>query len=65
MSNPNVGNRSTQTGQIYNQPQPHNQPWQNQQSVVTDERIKQIIIESLIELNLVPKPQNKRMISSV
>jgi hypothetical protein len=64
MSNPNVTNGNTQTGQFYNQQQRFNQPMQNQQAM-TEERIKQIIIESLIELNLVPKPQNKRAISSV
>ena len=35
------------------------------QQAVTDERIKQVILDTLIELNLVPKPQKKKALNNV
>jgi hypothetical protein len=47
----------------------HDKPLCNQrrlnQPTVTDEHIKQIILEFLIELNLVAKPTKKKVLSNV
>jgi hypothetical protein len=51
-------------GQTGNQPQPYNQPRPNQQPL-TDEKIKEIVMETLIELNLIPKPEKKKVLSIV
>jgi hypothetical protein len=54
-----------------NQPinQPTNRPPQfsnpQHQQAMTDERIKQAILDTLIELNLVPKPQKKKALNNV
>jgi hypothetical protein len=50
-----------QTGQTLNRPQPYNQP----RPMVNDAKIKEIVLETLIELNLVPKPERKKAISTV
>ena len=55
-------NRSA--GETGNRPQHCSQPRQNQQPM-TDERIKQMMMDTLIELNLVPQPQKKKMLSNV
>ena len=55
-------NRSA--GQTGNRPQPFIQQRQNQQPM-TEERIKQMVMDTLIELNLVPQPQKKKMLSNV
>lgn len=65
MSKPNPANESFQKNQdLAKTQQPYNKPGQNQQ-FITDERIKQVIIESLIELNLVPIPQKKKALINV
>jgi hypothetical protein len=55
---------SYQTSQPFNRSQPYNQPRPNQQPL-TDEKIKEIVIETLIELNLVPKPEKKKVLTTV
>jgi hypothetical protein len=65
MSKPNPANESFQKKQNPAQTQqPYNKLGQNQQ-FITDERIKQVIIESLIELNIVPIPQKKKALINV
>jgi len=55
---------SGQTGQTYNRPQPCNQPRQNPPFPI-DQKVKEIIMDTLIELNLVPKPPKKKVLSNV
>ena len=52
---------ASQTG---NPPQPSNQQRQNHQPF-TNEHIKQMIMDTLIELNLVSQPQKKKVLSDV
>lgn len=59
----NPQNEKCQTGQSCNRPHSCNQQRQNQQSL-TEEKIKEIILETLIELNIVPKPQRKKGLST-
>jgi hypothetical protein len=54
----------TQTANQPHFPQPCNQQRFNQQPM-TDERIKQIIMDALIELNLVPQVQKKKVLANV
>ncbi len=47
-----------------NRPHPCNQQRPNQQPI-TDERIKQIVMDTLIELNLVSQVQKKKVLADV
>jgi len=47
-----------------NQPQPCSQQRFNQQPM-TDERIKQIVMDTLIELSIVPQSPKKKVLSDV
>jgi hypothetical protein len=48
-----------------NRPQPYSQQRFNNQQTMTEERIKQIVTDTLIELNLVPQPQKKKGLADV
>lgn len=50
--------------QTINRPHPCIQQRQNQQPF-TDEHIKQIVMETLIELNLVAQPQKNKVLTDV
>jgi hypothetical protein len=54
----------TQTANHSQFPQPCNQQRFNQQPM-TDEKIKQMIMDTLIELNLVTQPQKKKTLTDV
>jgi hypothetical protein len=62
--NMNTQQNNLPTNQTANLPKPCLQSRQNQQPI-TDERIKQMIMDTLIELNLVSQPQKKKVLSDV
>ncbi len=55
-----MSSQKNQTGQN----QACYQPRQNQQ-VITDQKVKEIVMETLIELDLIPKAQKKKAITNV